>query len=937
MHLSDIISAIQSSTFGDLNSPISLIWGRQNAVLSKVFMPQRIDIREGMFEGIDGQITCLSTRVDLPLSTFIGAPIGVQFVTDKGAMHRICGIVTAAESGESDGALATYQLTLQDALSVLDRRTNTRVFRAKSVPEIIEVLFNEWRTRSTTLAASVDCDLSRINRGRYPKREYTQQINESDGAFFRRLCRREGISWFIAAGPMVPSESSETVPGIEPGAVPVHTIVLFDFNGSLPDSRAAHVRFHRDSGIEESDTITRWCAARRLIQGSVRRTTWDYKTARMSSVEQPTTVAQGEAGNDLAQFLTDNLIDVPHAADSNADLKQQSDRRMGALEHEGLRNAGHSTVRDFAVGTAFTLIGHPGLSTAPLTQRQFITTSLHHRAENNLPKELDEAAQTLFRASGWAMPALSRGASRTRTERGPDDAVVRTRYENTFTCVQRDQAIRPWYDPHVHLPKVYPMTGIVVGPPGEEVHCDAMGRIKVQLQGMRSEDHAHAKGSGTSGTDADSAYVRSVGASAGKRFGAHILPRVGSEVLIDCLNGDPDKLVIVGVLHNGVNPPAAFTHTGSLPGNRYVSGTKTKEIGGARYNQVRLDDTHLQISAQVASEHAYSQVNLGYLTHPRDNGQGVARGDGAELRSDGNVAIRSGRAMLISAWQRLQAKDAQLARDEYMQLMDECVALFKSLGDFAAQHEGVAMDVRPQSELAETIKSWPMGETPAASGSDATSTAAIGVTAPAGISLATPKTITSYAGGNIDTVAANHVQCTSGQGINLHAGHGVAVFAHQAGISAVANQGKVLLQSQADDTRVESAKNIFLTAADGKVSGMASDAVVFVTSGGAYLRLEGGDIEMGCPGSFTVKAASHTWGSAASMSTDMPTFNTEKLGRIPTLLRATDAQPAKGYVGKITQASGAVMQGETDSAGRLAPVSSNQFEQVSVEYFKKIL
>ncbi|MGV4665499.1 type VI secretion system Vgr family protein, partial [Burkholderia pseudomallei] len=72
-------------------------------------------------------------------------------------------------------------------------------------------------------------------------------------------------------------------------------------------------------------------------------------------------------------------------------------------------------------------------------------------------------------------------------------------------------------------------------------------------------------------------------------------------VLLGCLGGDPDRLVIIGVLGNGAHPPATFSHAGGLPGNRYLSGIKTKEIRGQRYNQLRLDDTPNQISAQLAS------------------------------------------------------------------------------------------------------------------------------------------------------------------------------------------------------------------------------------------------------------------------------------------------------------------------------------------------
>ena len=116
------------------------------------------------------------------------------------------------------------------------------------------------------------------------------------------------------------------------------------------------------------------------------------------------------------------------------------------------------------------------------------------------------------------------------------------------------------------------------------------------------------------------------------------------EVLLGSLSGDPDRLVIIGILSNGANPPATFSDTGSLPGNRYLSGIKTKEIKGHRYNQLRLDDTPSQISAQLASEHAHSQLNLGYLTQPRNDGHGSDRGEGAELRTDAAAALRAAQA-----------------------------------------------------------------------------------------------------------------------------------------------------------------------------------------------------------------------------------------------------------------------------------------------------
>ncbi|MFX7747709.1 type VI secretion system Vgr family protein, partial [Acinetobacter baumannii] len=91
------------------------------------------------------------------------------------------------------------------------------------------------------------------------------------------------------------------------------------------------------------------------------------------------------------------------------------------------------------------------------------------------------------------------------------------------------------------------------------------------------------------------------------QWGAINLPRVGDEVLVDFLGGDPDKPSVIGRLYNGLSLPPAFRGVGSLPGNRVLAGVRSKEIQGQRYNQLRLDDTPRQISAQLASQHGQSE------------------------------------------------------------------------------------------------------------------------------------------------------------------------------------------------------------------------------------------------------------------------------------------------------------------------------------------
>lgn len=912
------------ASFGPLpsqkNRAIRLKWAESQQDFEQLLMPQRVDIREALFDGLEGRISCVSTTAGILLKTFIGLPLAVQLVTDSGGLHSICGIVTDAHEGESDGSLAVYQLVIRDALSVLERRTNTRIFRKKSVLDIVRTLVYEWRSKSVVLSSAFDIDMSRLDRARYPARQQTLQFEESDAAFVRRLLRRDGIGWFVRAGKPDRVDDGKAI-------APVHTLVLYDNAIQLRRAAVGTVPYRADAAIGERDAVTLLAAGQQLVSGSIRRHSWDYKVGRMDHVHGPTRLDQGEAGNDLARLLMDSRIDPPHIADSWADYD-----RLGLAEVKsyGARAAqvnGASGVRNLTVGEWVAISGFAGRDRVGQSERRVTITSIHHRAENNLPRDLNERAQNLFATSRWPFDTPPPSMN-TPARPAAYDGSADSRYENTFTGVPREMPLVPAYDPRVHLPRVHPIMGTVTTPENEEVYCDEFGRINVRIEGLAAEDHEHANGAGTSGTESDSAAVRVLTGLAGEEFGESWLPRRGMEVLLDFIGGDPDKIYVAGLFASGLNMPAAFSNTGGLPGNRYVSGIKAREVKGRLYSQLRLDSTPSQVSAQLASQHASSEINLGYLTHPRTNGQGEDRGEGAELRTDAAAALRAAKGILLTTYARNQAAGHQLDRDELSQLLSECTELFKSLGEYAGQHGGRATDLAGQQAVADAFKGWQ----PSGSGN---SDALMAFGAQAGSVNVTPKTHVTYAGENIDQVAQQSVQVTSGQRINLQAGHGVAMFAHAEGVSAVANQGKVTLQSQADDTQIDSAKNIQLTAGGGKLAGAASDEVVFVTSGGAYLKLHGGDIELGCPGNFTVKAAGHTWGGAASMSADMPKFDHAPLGRVPKLVRVTDGQPASGYEAEVRKATGEIVKGQTDSAGRLSPISGNQFESLVTKFFKK--
>lgn len=922
MNPTDLLQAIASGALDQNNRPVRLEWGNGQSTLQQVLLLQRLDITEGLMSGINGYLTCVSARADLPEKGFLGVPVSVQMVTDRGQLHAVNGIVTDVRAGQSDGSLTSYQLTIRDALSVMERRTNSRIFRSSALPDILRTLMQEWRQRSPALARSFEFDLSGVTSSRYPVREVTRQVNETDAQFIRRLLRRDGVNVFARAG--------AGTGGSVANDTPVHTLVFFDDPTSLPEAATGDLRFHRDAATEERDSITLWSTIRSLIPGSVKRATADYKSGSMTQTQQPTIVDQGDAGNDLAQLLSDSVIDAPHAGDSWSDYDRLGKDRMLAHEVRAETVDGAGGVRDMTVGSWFTLTGHPEVDQRPANQRQFITTFLHHRAENSLPKELSDRAQALFDANRWVFDSPTVSAGSTSSDE--------TRYENTFSCIRRGVQLTPAYDPRVDLPTVHPMTATVVGPEGEEVFCDEMGRIRVQIQGLDPDDHAHAQGAGASGTPSDSAPVRVSCALAGPSFGASTLPRVGMEVLIDHIGGDPDRMVVIGALANGPNTPAAFTHTGSLPGNRYVSGVKTKEIKGARYNQLRFDDTPQQISSQLGSEHAHSQLNLGYLTQPRTDGSGTDRGEGAELRTDAAAAVRAAKGILLTTYARNQAAGHQLDREELNQLLSECTALFKSLGDYASQHGGQAADPDPQTQLASTLKGWGAATTASTDGA-ANSQAILVAGAEAGSIAVTPKTHVTYAGVNIDQVAQQHLQLMSGQRLNATAGQGMQLFARGKGIQALAGEGPLLLQAQADALTANAQKGVKISTNENEVL-ITAPTIRLVAEDGSYVKI-GAGVTLGTNGDVKILSASHQWGGPSTQQANKTTFNNAPTDQRFRLHYPGDmpesATPAANQPYRITMDDGSVIEGKSDANGMTDLIKDPAMRILKIDILKPAL
>ncbi|MDO5609608.1 MAG: type VI secretion system tip protein TssI/VgrG [Pseudomonadota bacterium] len=347
----------------------------------------------------------------------------------------------------------------------------------------------------------------------YPALIYCIQYNETTYNFISRMLERAGIWCFYKHNV---GEDSR------------HVLVFSDNNDSCPQQDPSWVPFHHEGHASGSDAITEISSTEALRTGKIAWRDWDFTRTAALPAESPTVIRIGS--NDQLEHYHF------HAGDIDTGLGQAlSEVMMEAEEAAYMEYMGSSQLRNIEPGYFFTLEDHPLAS----FNRKMLTTSVRHHGHNNL-------------MSGE--PAS---------------------YHNRFTCIPfevpyRSRLLTP--PPCIQGPQ----TALVVGPPGEEIHTDKYGRIKIQLHWDRLGKF----------DDKSSAWVRVSQPWAGSSYGAIFIPRVGMEVVVQFLNGDPDQPLVTGCVYNSNNPPPH-----PLPGEATKSGFKTlSSKGGGGTNELTFDD-----------------------------------------------------------------------------------------------------------------------------------------------------------------------------------------------------------------------------------------------------------------------------------------------------------------------------------------------------------
>ncbi|MFO0615816.1 MAG: type VI secretion system tip protein TssI/VgrG [Polyangiaceae bacterium] len=360
-----------------------------------------------------------------------------------------------------------------------------------------------------------------------------------------------------------------------------HVLVISDEAKShepIPDPSSVPF-FASVDGTAPPDAVMRLSTAEEVRPGKVSLGDWNFKKPSLSLAAE----SQGKKDTDL------EIYDAPHEYSLPADGTKLSKIRLEELERPRVVASGASGCKRFIAGYVFTLTDH----TRDASNRGYLLTRVVHAATD----------QHQFDGGG-----------------------ERAHYSNQFVAIPDDVAFRP--ERRTPRPTVKgSQTAIVTGAGGEEIHTDEHGRVKVHF-------HWDRKGSKD---DKSSCWIRVSQLWAGAGYGAMYIPRVGHEVIVDFLEGDPDQPIIVGRVYHGANVPPY-----PLPAEKTKSTIRTNSSpGGGGSNELRFED-------KAGSEEIYLHGQKDYnIKIEHDKNQKIGHDETLDVVHDKTIHIGHDRTKTV--------------------------------------------------------------------------------------------------------------------------------------------------------------------------------------------------------------------------------------------------------------------------------------------------
>ncbi|MFB3302426.1 type VI secretion system Vgr family protein [Pseudomonas sp. AMR01] len=315
-----------------------------------------------------------------------------------------------------------------------------------------------------------------------------------------------------------------------------HVLVLADAYGAhtTVPGYASIPYYPKDEQQRERDHMHNWHLAQEVQPGSLELNDYDFQRPS-ASIDVRSAMPRPHTAGDYP------LYDYPGTYVQSADGEHYARTRIEALQtlHEQIEFSGNA--RGLGSGHLFSLTGFSRQD----QNREYLIVGIRYYI-----------VQESLESGGGSGSA---------------------QFESSLTCIDAQQSFRPLANTHRPIVKG-PQTALVVGPKGEEIWTDQYGRVKVHFHWDRHDQS----------NENSSCWIRVSQAWAGKNWGSMQIPRIGQEVIVSFLEGDPDRPIITGRVYN-----AEQTVPYDLPENATQSGMKSRSSKGgtpANFNEIRMED-----------------------------------------------------------------------------------------------------------------------------------------------------------------------------------------------------------------------------------------------------------------------------------------------------------------------------------------------------------
>jgi type VI secretion system secreted protein VgrG len=514
-------------------------------------------------------VTAVSRNPDIDFEEVIGKEAsftlhGRSADGDKRTWRGICTELHQIRVDEK--GLATYHLKIAPKLWLASQRSNHRIFQIKTELDIAKQILDEW---------GID-HYAKIE-GQYKSRKYRVQYGETDYAFFARMLEEAGISFYFA------DQNGRTM------------LVLTDAP-QHGEERPRPIPFRDEPMVADKEHVTAVRVSRHVRPGKLTLRDYDYRkpadyalgaTASAGGVEEDLESFQYVPGAFL--FESESVEVTPFADDRGMHRADQGEanklaaKRLQAARGDASVATFECNVIDLAPGSVLRVLDHP--------QRELGDNKRLLVLQSRIDGKVDE--------------------------------------EMTHSCEVRS-ADQPYHPPLRQVkPKVYGVeNATVVGPPGEEIHTDEFGRVRVQFhwdrEGQRDER--------------SSCWIHVSQPWSGAGFGATNLPRVGQEVIVDFLGGDPDRPVITGRVYTNLQKTPY-----PLPENKTRSGWKSSSspaTGG--YNEIMFEDkAGSELVHMRAQRNMTTQVNNDHFSTIGNNrSTSIFKHESKTVGGDQNTSVQ---------------------------------------------------------------------------------------------------------------------------------------------------------------------------------------------------------------------------------------------------------------------------------------------------------